>query len=182
MKKLIMILLCSLFINGAFSQEIKEQKEENSKMLDFVSKTGVLIKFEDYNLPNIKAMLYSVVQSRIRKITSGNEEQFFLQISKKGKYDTKTASIAYDDLLEVQKALIKLKSQSELDLNATSDYLENKFVSDDGFRIGYYINKNKLTWTMRLEKYGSDNTVFIKDFETLLETFQSGKEKIEELK
>lgn len=179
MKIIITLIFSLILINGVFSQEKKEQK---SKMSDFVSKTGVIIKFEDYNLPNIKAMFYNVVESRIRKITSGNEEQFFFQISKKGKYDTKTTSIAYDDLLEVQKALIKLKSQSESDLNATSDYLENKFISDDGFRIGYYINKKKLTWTMRLEKHGSDNTVFIKDFVTLLEAFNLGKEKIEELK
>ncbi len=178
MKKTITLLFALFLVNGIFSQE---QKDQQSKMLDFVSKTGVIIKFEDYSLPNVKAS-YGYAQSKIRKIISGNVVKYFLQISKSGKYDTKTASIAYEDLLEVQKALINLKDQSEKDLVTTSDYMENKFITDDGFQIGYYVSKGKIVWYMKLEKYGSDNTVFARDYETLNDAFRLGKEKIEELK
>ncbi len=178
MKKTITILIILLTTLGVFSQEQKEQK---SKMLDFVSKTGVIIKFEDYNLSNIKSS-YGIAESKIRRIISGNEAKYFLQISKSGKYDTKKASIAYEDILEVQKALINLKDQSEKDIATVSDYLENKFVTDDGFQIGYYVSKGKIIWYMKLEKYGSDNTVFVKDYDTLNEAFRLGKEKIEKLK
>lgn len=179
MKKVIVLVFClSLAVNGVFSQEKREQK---SKMLDFVSKTGAILKFEDYNLPDIK-LYYGIAESKIRKISSGNEKRFFLQISKKGKYDTKTASVAYEDLLEIQKALTILKNQSEKDAMTTSDYLENKFITEDGFQTGYYVNKGKIVWYMKLEKYESDNTIFAKDYETLSEAFKSGKEKIEILK
>ena len=167
-----------LIIGVAFSQEKKEQK---SKMLDFVSKTGVIIKFEDYNLLSIKTKLCTPVELKIRKIISGNDKRFFLQISKTGKYNTKTASIAYEDLLEIQKALETLKSQSELDLSSESDYLENKFITEDGFQIGYYVSKEKVSWYMQLENYGSGNTAFIKNYDALVNTFKLGKEKIEEL-
>ncbi|MBN4085035.1 hypothetical protein JYT89_01690 [Flavobacteriaceae bacterium AH-315-B10] len=178
MKKVITLIFSLLIISVVFSQELKDQQ---SKMLDFVSKTGVIIKFEDYNLPNVKAS-YGYAQSKIRKITSGKEAKYFLQISKSGKYDTQTASIAYEDLLEVQKALINLKEQSVKDLLTTSDYMENKFVTDDGFQIGYYVSKGKIAWYMKLEKYGSDNTVFARDYEILNDAFRLGKEKIELIK
>ena len=178
MKNTITILISLLITISLFSQE---QKEQNSKMLDFVSKTGVIIKFEDYNLSNIKTS-YGVIESKIRKIISENEAQYFFQISKSGKYDTKTASIAYEDLLEIQKALISLKEQSEKDVENVSDYLENKFITEDGFQVGYYKSKNKMIWYLKLENYGSDNTVFVKDYNLIKTAFQIGKEKIESLK
>lgn len=177
LKKVITISLTFIVISASFGQEKKEQK---SKMLDFVSKTGVIIKFEDYDLPSLK-LNYGVAETKIRKIISGNEEQFFLQISKKGQYDTKTASIAHEDILEIQKALASLQDQSLRDLDTLSDYLENKFITDDGVQIGYLINKGKITWYLTLEKYGSGNTAFAKNLESLIEVFKSGKEKIEEL-
>ncbi|WP_281980340.1 hypothetical protein [Tenacibaculum mesophilum] len=178
MKYLIKTLIVFLITSSLFSQK---QKEKTSKVLDFVSKTGIILKFEDYKLPSIKSS-YSIAESKIRKIISGNEKKYFLQISKKGKYDTKTASIAYEDALEIQKALLRLKAQVEIDVNTKSDYLENKFITEDGFEVGYYINKGKSTWYINLEKYGSNNTLFTKNYESLEEVFQSGKEKIEELK
>ncbi len=180
-KKITILLFSILVANGVHSQEQKEHKEQKSKMIDFVSKTGVIIKFEDYDLPSLK-LNYGVAETKIRKIISGNEEQFFFQISKKGKYDTKTASIAYEDILEIQKALSSLQDQSVDDLVTLSDYLENKFISEDGFQIGYLVNKGKVSWYIKLEKYGSGNTAFAKDFESLIEVFKSGKEKIEKLK
>ena len=75
-----------------------------------------------------------------------------------------------------------MKSQSELDLSSVSDYLENKFITEDGFQVGYYVSKGKVSWYMQLENYGSGNTAFIKNYDTLINTFKLGKEKIEELK
>lgn len=178
MKNTILLIFSILTVFGTCAQEIKEQQ---SKMQNFVSKTGVIIKFEDYKLSNIKST-YGFAESKIRKVIAGNEAKYFLQISKTGKYDTKTASIAYEDLIETQKALSRLKIQSETDISTSSDYLENKFITDDGFQVGYYISKEKIAWYMKLEKYGSDNTFFTKDYEAINSAFQAGKLKIEELR
>ncbi|MEZ4809397.1 MAG: hypothetical protein R2819_03480 [Allomuricauda sp.] len=175
--KIISLIIC-LATTNVFCQD---QKEEQSKLLDFVSKTGVIIKLEDYTLPSIK-WSYGVAEARIRKIISGTEAKLFYQILNKDKYDTKTASIAYEDLLETQKALVTLKSQSENDLSTNSDYVENKFVTDDGFQVGYYVSKGKLMWYLKLEKYGDGNTIFMKDVNSIDEAFDQAKNKMDELK
>jgi len=79
--------------------------------------------------------------------------------------------------------LSTLQDASQIDVaNTGSDYLENKFITDDGFQVGYYISKNKLVWYMKLEGYGSGTTIFLKDYETVLSTFTKGKGKMESLK
>mgnify|MGYP006145156561 CR=1 FL=1 len=179
------LLLISLFITlsatSVFSQDAKDVKKEATKMDAFASKTGVIIKYIDYNLPNLK-LTYGVAETKIRQLYSGQEIGYFYQISKEGKYDTKTASIAYEDLLEVIKAITSLKNQAASDKALNPDYLENKFVTDDGFKLGYYLSNGKLAWYLVLEKYGSGNTIFIKDVSEIELAFNSAKQKIEKLK
>jgi len=137
---LIIILTTSL---NAFSQNKDTEKTQISKMDKFTSKTGSIIKYIDYSLANIKGV-YSVSETKVRKIISGESVGYFFQISKEGKYDTKNASIEYYDLLEVIKAIGKLKQESVEDIISEGNYLENKFVTDDGFQIGYYISNEKI--------------------------------------
>ena len=56
------------------------------------------------------------------------------------------------------------------------------FFFVDGFKIGYMINKGKTTWFLQLEKYGSDNTIFIENLEMVEKAFEEAKNKIDELK
>lgn len=168
-----------LFISlSLFAQDAKEA---NTKMDLFASKTGVILKFIDYSLPNLN-LIYGAAETKIRKLISGGDIAYFYQISYKGQYDTKTASIAYEDLIEIIKAFQTLKSDSVNDQSSKPDYLENKFVSDDGFQLGYYVSSGKLKWYIVLEKYGSGNTVFINDVITIEKAFNGAKEKIESLK
>lgn len=163
MKKIFLLLFSICITSLAISQDVKDADD---KMTEFASKTGVIIKFEDYKLPDIK-LSYGVAETKIRKLTSGGEVKKFYQISYEGKYGTKTASIAYEDLVEVQKAMVSLKDQAKLDINTSSDYVENKFVTDDGFKIGYYVSDLKLNWYMVLEKYGSNNTIFMRSSDSI---------------
>lgn len=174
MKKIITILIVVLANNLALGQT------KESKMLDFVSRKGVIIKFEDFNLPKLKST-YGNCESKIRKIVSGDQVKYFLQLSKKGKYSSSTASIAYEDIIELEKALVALQAQAALDISTNADYLENKFISDDEFEIGYYIDKNKITWYMKL-KDGNEGTVFLKSNEVIANALKGGKEKIALLK
>ncbi len=88
--------------------------------------------------------------------------------------------IEYSDLVEINKALKKLLSQVDADCESNPDYLENRFITDDGFRIGYYVSNGKANWFIRLERYGK-STVFIKK-EELEKNFPFAQQKIEELK
>jgi hypothetical protein len=126
--------------------------------------------------------LYTNAETRIRKVKSGNTESYFYQIEKEGKYNSSTASIEYSDLLEVIKAIKTLKTEVDADISSNPDYMENKFTTVDGLQVGYYVSKGKATWYIRLEKYGSDNTLFVADGETIDTAFTKAKNKIDELK
>ena len=75
-----------------------------------------------------------------------------------------------------------MKSELEKDINSNPDYLENKFVTVDGFQVGYYVSGGKALWYLKLEKYGSDNTLFIDNGEIIEIAFNEAKNKIDELR
>ena len=166
----------------AFSQDAKtEAGKAKTKMETFSSKTGVITKFTDTNLNNLKTS-YTTAETRVRKVTSGNMSKYFYQIEKPGKYGSTTASIEYSDLLELIKALNNLKADVANDTASSPDYLENKFITEDGFQLGYFVSKDKATWYIKLDKYSSENTLFIKNLSEIESNLLEAKSKIEELK
>lgn len=182
MKNYITIMLF-LVTSIVFSQDTnKEAEKEKTKIDAFYSKTGNIIKFIDYKVIGIKSLYDGLTETRVRKIKSGTLVSYFFQIEKRGKYNSSVASIEYSDLLEVIKALTSLKSEIEKDIDSNPEYLENKFTTVDGFKVGYFVNKGKVTWFMKLEKYGSDNTIYVENIEPIEKTFEEAKSKIEELK
>lgn len=130
MKKLLLLLILML-PTYCIAQENGTEKKL-TKFEKFSSKTGVITKFQDVIMPNIK-------------------ETFLIA------------------------------AQVDTDIQSNPDYLENKFVTDDGFKVGYYISKGKAKWFVTFEQYSS-NTAFIKDQENLINSFKDAQTKIEELK
>jgi len=181
-KKMTLALALLVTTLTIHAQDVKKEAEAvKTKMDVFVSKTGAITKFVDTKLPTLKTS-YEGAETRIRKISNGTTSAFFYQIIKEGKYSNTTASIEYSDLLEVLKALKVLKADINNDINANHDYLENKFITVDGFQVGYYISNGKAKWYIKLEKYGSDNTIFIDSGDTIESAFTEAKNKIDELK
>lgn len=162
----------------AYSQQ--KDADSQSKMDVFASATGSIVKFSDYNLESLGSS-YGIAETRIRKVKVKGESKVFFQITKDTKYGTKKASIAYEDLLDIIKAIPQLKSDAQSDLTDNADYLENKFVTDDGFEVGYYVSNGKIRWYLVLEKYGSDNTFFLNDVISAESLFNRAKVKMEEL-
>lgn len=182
MNKLILLIVATLLVSRGQSQEAKKDaKVVQTKMEAFASRTGMIIKLVDTRLPDLKLYLGGVAETRIRKIISGKESTYFYQIESESKYSSNSASIEYADLLEIIKALKTLKDGVEKDIAVDPHYLENKFSTVDGFQIGCYVSKGKAQWFMKLEKYGSDDTLFIKDGDDLEIAFTNAKDKIEEL-
>ena len=181
-KKLTLILSLTMLSFAGYSQELKKEAETiKTKMDVFASKTGSITKFIDTKLPNLKAS-FSSAETRIRKIINGSSSAFFYQIIKEGKYSNSTASIEYNDLLEILKALKVLKTEVSIDISANPDYMENKFVTVDGFQVGYYVSTGKASWYIKLEKYGSDNTLFVDSGDAIEMAFTDAKNKIDSLK
>ena len=175
-----LILLTSLTLHFAFAQE-KETKHQETKMEIFASKTGTITKFIDFKMPSLKLFLGEVAETRVRKVIVGNERKYFYLIEKESKNASTTAAIEYSDLLEVIKALTILKGESTLDQSSKPDYLENKFVTSDGFQLGYYVTEGKGKWYIKFDRYGSDNTVFINDVQTIEASLNAARTKIEEI-
>ncbi|MBF4519255.1 hypothetical protein IRZ71_23145 [Flavobacterium sp. ANB] len=177
----IVIFFLVLIYPNLFAQEKKELDNVKTKMELFSSKTGTITKFTDTKLPNLKTA-YSIAETKIRKISSGAISVYFYQITKEGKYGSTTASIEYNDLIELIKALKALQPETDKDVALNPDYLENKFVTVDGFQIGYYVSGGKANWYIKLEKGGSDNTLFLNNGDLIETAFNEAKIKIEELK
>lgn len=181
-RKIFLISTLTIMSVATYGQDVKKEAENvKTKMDVFASKTGSITKFIDTKLPNLKAT-YGSAQTRVRKITNGTTSAFFYQIEKEGKYSSNTASIEYSDLTEILKALKVLKTDVANDISANPDYMENKFVTVDGFQVGYFISGGKASWYIKLEKYGSDNTLFIDNGDTIETAFTEAKNKIDELK
>ncbi|MGJ7032813.1 hypothetical protein [Niabella hirudinis] len=182
LKRLSAITAIALITVTSYGQDAKKEGEAvKTKMDVFTSKTGSLIKFIDTNLPSLKTA-YGISETRVRKISSSSGNGYFYQIEKKGQYSNTTASIEYTDLIEVLKAVKALKADVSNDIAANPDYMENKFVTADGFQVGYFVDKGKAKWYIKLEKYGSDNTLFINDADVIETAFTEAKNKIDELK
>lgn len=182
LKRLSAITAIALITVTSYGQDAKKEGQAvKTKMDVFASKTGNIIKFVDTNLPKLKTS-YTPAETRIRKISSGAGVGYFYQIEKEGQYSNTTASIEYSDLIEVLKAVKALKADVSNDIAANPDYMENKFVTVDGFQVGYYVSKGKATWYIQLEKYGSNNTLAIDNADVIETAFTEAKNKIDELK
>ncbi|MCF3110912.1 hypothetical protein LL912_19155 [Niabella sp. CC-SYL272] len=182
LKRLSTITAIAFITITSYGQEAKKEGEAvKTKMDAFASKTGSIIRFVDYRLPSFKTD-DAIPETRIRKISSGSLNGYFYQIKKYDSYGGTTASIEYSDLLELLRAVKALKVEVSNDIGADPDYMENKFVTDDGLQVGYYIRKGKATWYIKLEKYGSDNTLFINNADVIETAFIEAKNKIDELK
>jgi len=177
-KGITMKLTLIILVFGFSSLVLGQEEKELSKMDKFVSNVGEIVRFEDYNLPEMVAYNEKLT-NKIRIIVSGKEKGYFFILQKKDKYDTKTAAIAEDDLSDVISALNNLieKSKNEKD---GPDYLENKFKTEDGFQIGY-AKGNSITWFITLESYGK-STVLFDGYDGLLNGFSNAQAKIGMLK
>lgn len=179
MKKIVLLLALMMPL-VSYAQNGPEK--QLTKFEQFSSKTGSITKFVDVNMPKIPVSYSGALQTGIRILMGAKNVYFYrLEEEETSRSVSHIAMIEYSDLVEINKALAVLVSEVEADCAANPDYLENKFISDDGFQVGYYVNKGSATWYLQLERYGK-STVFIKTAETLTSSFTAAQQKIEELK
>lgn len=196
MKYLITVLV---IITLGFPQE----ETSTTKTDKFKSRLSGLMRIEDYYLPDLIG-LNDTLECNIRKTQISGDTKYYFQIVKKGKYDNKTATISETDLREIieviqvlneksnsertltkkerQKAIDRISKDSlDLSIPYLPYYLENKYMVEDGFQIGYG-SQIGITWFVKLERYGSNNIVVFADYNYLKESFEQALQKIEELK
>lgn len=175
-------MLLSMFCFTSFGQT-NEAAKKLTKFEEFSSKTGRITKFVDVNMPRISESFLGSLETGVRTIMGSDRNAYFYRIEdpETSRSVSHIAMIEYSDLVEINKALAKLVGEVDADCAANPDYLENKFVTDDGFEIGYYVSKGKASWYLKLERY-SNSTVFIKNASELTNNFTAAQKKIEELR
>jgi len=180
MKRLALCFMIFIIPFVAFSQQATTQMDT------FLSATGQIIRFMEYNQPSLKTNKTTYaggLKVTIRVIDSfGGGKSYFARIQLENDKNTRTASIEYSDLVEILKATDVLMSNSLTDVKVDCDYIENKFATKDGFQIGYYVNNvKKVIWYIQLEKIHSDATVFFSDINEVRSGLANLKDKMDVL-
>lgn len=183
MKRL--LLLFALFLPIMAVAQKKEKEDHLTKFEQVSSQTGKIMKFQDVNLPSIPVTFGPDLKASVRLIM-GDNEFFFLRIEKPETSSTiaRVAMIEYSDLVEINKALTTLSSAIKDDLEVKPDYLENKFITEDNFTIGYYISYNKTSITNKAHWFVKNDggSAYFRNTEEVLKAFADAQLKIEELR
>ena len=165
---------------STFAQNTEDAKKL-TKFEQFITKTGSIIKFVDVNMPRL-SLIWGSLETGIRTLKSGSNVYFYRIEKTEGSGNpAKIAMIEYSDLVEINKALDKLTSEVDADIASCPDYLENKFVTVDGFVVGYSVRKRDVNWYLKLDSY-SGSTVFVRKQSVIIDAFKNAQAKIEELK
>lgn len=195
MKKIIFIIAVIMPL-ALFSQnETSSQKQTTFEK--FSSPIGTIVKFKEYEQPTLVSKVGSGLLAvtyrvgvKIREVLVGNEKALFLHLTYTDQ-TTKSAYIAYNDVIELDKALDELIKQKESDTTGDASYLENKFKTDDDFMIGYYISKNvdkkgeasyETRWYIDLDNRYRYSTAFFEKPDDLSAMFKSAIKRMNELK
>lgn len=167
MKKILLLMVIALPMS-MYSQDVDNQSsKEKTKMEQFISDTGMSIKLIDTVVDGLVGnYMFTSYKSEncVREVVKGNESKYFYRIERKAKDgDGGCAFIEYEDLKEIINAIKSMRDDIKTDVLKEADYLENKFMTDDYFVVGYYVKKKKVTWFIRLEKYGSNKYLYFND-------------------
>lgn len=174
MKKILVVMAMLLPLTSLAQNT--EAVKKLTKFEEFSSKTGSIIKFVDVKLPGVRLVL-GTLRAGIR-IVKSDDNAYFYRLEKRETGEI--AMIEYSDLVEINKALIKLASEVDSDIAANPDYLENKFRTVDGFEVGYFVSKEIARWYLKLDAY-SNSTAFVRSQTVLIDAFQHAQAQIEEL-
>lgn len=179
MKKILFLLVMLPIMCFGQSEEDKNQ----SKIDLFMSEIGAKVKFVDYRLKDLSGGYIAYkAETSVRKVIKGGEVKYFYRIEpKRDGVNNPITFIEYQDLKIIKDAIASLKTEIEDDISTNPDYLENKFVTEDYFCIGYYIKKKEIMWFIRLDKYGTNKHLYFTSVEPIEEGVNSAISKIEEL-
>ncbi len=187
MKKLLFLLLILVpwSVMAQDNDEERDSVRSNTKYGVMFLKKGVFIKFEDFkvqkypytvdsNIPKIKAS--------IRNFYGTNKNIYFIKL----RIGNTWVFIEYSDLVEINKAIEKLKYEVDYDCLKMPEYIKNAYISDDDFVVGYWVEKKlgKYTPTWYFDFDNSNRYLPIIrniDINKVSKMFQEKQAEIEEM-
>ena len=125
-----------------------EISNEISKKLtryeELTSISGRMLKFYDNNFPEISycGPSFSNNINTCIRIKVDNPNVYFFRLKKEvSNSPNKVALIEYSDLAKINKAIEQLAIDVYANSKLKLDNLQNMYMSEEGFIIGYYIKK-----------------------------------------
>ena len=181
LKNSIVILLLSLSMSIYAQKGQVGEKRLTTKYEEFISQSGTFIKFTDILLPPINQYYTDGISGVVRTFWGQNKNYYFLILTKSSLSEGPRAMIEYGDLLELNKAFVKLLDEVDEDVKIRTEfnYLENKYVTYDNFKLGYYIERKKPKWFIQFNPYTEVTRIsYHEDFYKLLQNAQECIEQI----
>jgi len=149
---------------SANSQQKEDSNASTTKFTDFTARAGQIMSFEDFNETSFTS-LYATLSAKKRIVKSGNEQKVFIILELPTKYSSRTAAIAEEDFQDLFNAISTLQNDAKVDANTSSGYMEKFYVTEDHFKIGYYVSKSQVKWYIDLDTRLSESTFFIKEID-----------------
>lgn len=175
MRKLCFLLFMLIPIVGMSQNENAKRTENKTEYLQ--SNGNTFVKFYDITTLGIPTAFGGWVETNIRVFQNNQTYTYSYVIKDK----TSSVLIKYSDLVDINNALDKLQNEVNTDIQANRDYLENKYVSNDGFQIGYCVKNGETSWFMQLNR-NTSSFILLKEPELFIPSFKTAQQKIEELK
>ena len=171
MRKLCFLLFVLIPIVGI------SQNENNKVANKYLSSKGnTFVKFYDVTTLGVPTAFGGWVKTHIRVFQENPNSTYSYIIEDK----SSSILIEYQDLVKINQALVRLQSEVDADIQAGRDYLENKYVSDNGFQIGYCVKNGEVSWFMQLNR-NTSSFILLKEPELFIPSFKAAQQEIEEL-
>ena len=157
-----------------------DEPNKLTKLETLISAKGKLVRTVSHDLPAAHSET-NVLSAQVMVVDTGDSTEYFLLWAKEREDDEVVAAIAEADIKAVSKAIISLKKASQVDIYLNADHIQNIFVTDDNFTIGYFVLDSILTWFIALDEY-SDELEYFDDVSVIENLLTSAQDKIKEIK
>ena len=151
-----------------------------TKLETLISAKGKLVRTVSHDLEATHSET-NVLSTQVMVVDTGDSIDYFLLLAKEREDDEVVAAIAEVDIKALAKAITSLKEVSLVDVYLSADHVQNIFVTDDNFTIGYFVLDSKLTWFIALDEY-SDELEYFDDVSVIENLLTSAEDKIKEIK
>lgn len=151
-----------------------------TKLETLISAKGKLVRTVSHDLEATHSET-NVLSTQVMVVDTGDSVDYFLLLAKEREDDEVVAAIAEADIKALSQAITSLKEASLVDVYLSADHVQNIFVTDDNFTIGYFVLDSTLTWFIALDEY-SDELEYFDDVSVIENLLTSAQEKIKEIK
>ena len=151
-----------------------------TKLETLISAKGKLVRTVSHDLEAAHSET-NVLSTQVMVVDTGDSIDYFLLLAKEREDDEVVAAIAEADIKALAKAITYLKEASLVDVYLNADHVQNIFVTDDNFTIGYFVLDSSLTWFIALDEY-SDELEYFDDVSVIENLLTSAQDKISEIK